>query len=249
MGILGLFFGIFVRVYEDFLSCEPLDSASALLPPTFVGIRDGAESRRSFVPEVGQVVVVDDEAVREHVAPGGGEQVNLLKAGQFVAIEFRLVAAHVRLDAAELVQLLERVRIEHLADIFHPQQSASVVVATLLHLVHPTLIHTYIYFLYLFIKGTKIIEFYCEIRERRVLDGSLAKRLHFLVQTSQWRLQIAPLLGRVDHHFAHSVHHLAGSGFVVFAVIAQEIAERVFLLRQNCFDTDNQIGSILETFD
>lgn len=103
---------------------------------TFISFRDGGQSIGSSLPENGQTVLVDDESMREHVATGCGEQVDLLKAGQFVAIKFRLASTDLRLDPAELFQLFKSVRIQLLRNVLHPHESSPVVVATLFHFVH-----------------------------------------------------------------------------------------------------------------
>ena len=51
-----------------------------------------------LLPEGDEGVLVEDEGVREHVAPGGGQQVHLLQAVQLVLVETHLALLHVALN-------------------------------------------------------------------------------------------------------------------------------------------------------
>ena len=89
-----------------------------------------------FVPEGDEGVLVHDEGVGEHVAARGGQQVDLLHAVQLELVEPLLARLDVALHLAELLELLEGVRVQLRAHVLHPHQRPAVLGAGLLHALH-----------------------------------------------------------------------------------------------------------------
>jgi len=100
------------------------------------GLGDRRERLGRLCPEQDQSLLVVGQHVTEHVAAAGGEHVNLLCDVDFESVEPGLRLLYLRLDAAELFELAVGVRVQLGGHVLHPEQSSSILGASVLHLTH-----------------------------------------------------------------------------------------------------------------
>jgi hypothetical protein len=137
--------------------------------------RRQGESVGGFGGERGHRPLVRHQRVREHVASGGGQQVDLLQTRQREPVELRFGAFHVRLGFSEAVEAVSRVGVQLGRDRLHPAQRRTVLGPRLFHL---------------------------DDGRSSVGDGSAAEGLHLVVQAHQRGAHGESLVARVSQGLA-----------------------------------------------
>lgn len=163
------------------------------------------KSSSGHLSELQERGLVEDESVREHVAPGCGQQIHFLQTYQLLLVKSLFACAHLDLHLAELFHLSVGVRVQLLRYLLHPVEGGTVLGASSLH------------------SNDVVVS---------VLDCPSTKSIHLLVQPQQRHPHWKSLLSRVAHCFACRHHHFASMAFVSFSSFFEESTHSIFLLRQ-----------------